>query len=176
MKPEDKILTESDFKIHGDKVKLDVWLRKHEMKQILESLEFYDIVKNGEICNIMKHRELEQENKELNEKEIELTEWIANLIRSSEKNKETIQKVREEIKELKENSDKWIKYLSESPTGTLKIILNLESQVKELTEEILKEKGREGMTCRYCKGKHTTDEHIDSELIIKDVRRMSYDT
>ena len=74
-------------------------------KQILEALEFYDLVKNGEICNVMKHRELEQENKE-----------------------------------LKEDSDKWIKYLSESPTGTLKIILNLESQVKELTEEILKEK------------------------------------
>jgi len=143
MKPEDKILTESDFKIHGDKVKLDVWLRKHEMKQILESLEFYDIVKNGEICNIMKHRELEQENKELNEKEIELTEWIANLIRSSEKNKETIQKVREEIKELKETIQKVYDILNQVIDDYSKQVWESETNRKMVVkhlEEILKEK------------------------------------
>jgi len=111
-----------------------------EIKLILEALELSESVYQRIDELKQKNKQLEAKIKELEEKEIELTEWTANLIRSGEKNKETIQKVREEIKELKENSDKWIKYLSESPTGTLKIILNLESQVKELTEEILKEK------------------------------------
>jgi hypothetical protein len=32
-------LTKDDFKIYGDKVKLEIWLRKHEMDEILENQE-----------------------------------------------------------------------------------------------------------------------------------------
>ena len=103
MKPED---ITSQFFALGCQAGGDVWTDKDEKeyqvlkKQILEALEFYDIVKNGEICNVMKHRELEQENKELKEK---IQDEALFGLKLSEKNvalKDTIQKVQEIVDKM----------------------------------------------------------------------------
>jgi len=40
-----EILTIEDFNIHGDKVKLEAWLRKNEMNEILSALKLQELVK-----------------------------------------------------------------------------------------------------------------------------------
>lgn len=42
---DDPILTIEDFNIHGDRVKLEVWLRKHEMNQILHAQKLRNLIK-----------------------------------------------------------------------------------------------------------------------------------